>query len=120
MQKEKRRHSRIPFFGKAKISTSPRSIEVMISNISLGGLLFHSNKDFELGKEMVIQVKGAHKGKSFEEKVTGRIVAVHRGTAGNSYGLQFGAYLDESRQPCLLASVTGSRKKGITSFLRDS
>lgn len=117
---EKRRHSRIPFFGKAKITTATRPIEVAISNISLGGLLFHSNKDFELGKEMVIQIKGAHKGKEFEEKVTGRIVAVHRGSAGNSYGLQFGTYLDESRQPCLLASVTGSRKKGITSFLRDN
>lgn len=120
MEKEKRRHSRVPFSGKAKIPTSPRAVEVMISNISLGGLLFHSKKDFELGKEMVIQVKGSHRGKGFEEKVTGRIVAVHRGTAGNSYGLQFGAYLDESRQPFLLATVTGSRKKGITSFLRDS
>jgi len=117
---EKRQHSRVPFSGKAKIATATRPIEVTISNISLGGLLFHSKKDFELGKEMVIQIKGTHRGKDFEEKVTGKIVAVHRSSAGNSFGLQFGTYLDESRQPYLLAAVTGSRKKGITSFLRDN
>ncbi|MBI3804662.1 MAG: PilZ domain-containing protein [Nitrospirae bacterium] len=116
---EKRRHSRVPLFTKATITTAARPVQITISNISLGGLLFHCSKDFELGKEMVVQIKGTHRRKDFEEKVTGRIVAIHRGTAGKSYGLQFGAYLDEDRQPALLAFVSGSKKKAITSFLRD-
>ncbi|HLG22572.1 MAG TPA: PilZ domain-containing protein [Candidatus Manganitrophaceae bacterium] len=117
---EQRKHSRVPFFGKAKIVTGTRSFDVTISNVSLGGLLLHSNKTLELGQEMGIQVHGVYKGKKFEEKVTGKIVAVHRGNVGNSYGLQFSAYLESERQPSLFAWVTTSRKKGISSFLRDS
>ncbi|MFY9268786.1 MAG: PilZ domain-containing protein [Candidatus Manganitrophaceae bacterium] len=117
---DQRQHSRVPLFTKAKVVSGARPLEITVSNISLGGLLFHSIKDFELGKEMVIQIKGTFRSKEFEEKVTGRIVAVHRSSAGNSYGFQFGVYLEESRHPSLVAFVNRSRKKGITSFLRDS
>lgn len=116
---DQRKHPRIPFFGTAKILTETRSIEVTISNMSLGGLLLHSNKPFDLGKELIIQISGTYRGKQFKERVLGRIVAIHRGPVGNSYGLQFGSYLDEERQPSLFASVSKSKKKTITSFLRD-
>jgi hypothetical protein len=117
---DQRKHPRVPFFGTAKISTEAKPIEVTVSNMSLGGVLLHSNKPFELGKEITVQINGTYRGKTFQEKVFGRIVAVHRGPVGNSYGLQFGIYLDSERQPCLFAWVNRSKKKAITSFLRDS
>lgn len=117
---EKRQHPRVPFSGQAKIATGGRSVAVKISNMSLGGLLLHSNKPFDLGKELVIRVNGTYKGKPFEEKVNGRIVAIHRNSAGSSYGLQFGSYLDPDHQPCLSALVSKSKRKRITSFLRDT
>jgi hypothetical protein len=117
---DQRKHPRIPFFGTAKISTETKPVEVTVSNMSLGGVLLHSDKPFELGKEMTVHITGTYRGKKFQEKVFGRVVAVHRGAVGNSYGLQFSIYLDSERQPCLFAWVNRSKKKAITSFLRDS
>jgi hypothetical protein len=117
---DQRKHPRVPFFGTAKISTESKPIEVTISNMSQGGVLLHSNKPFELGKEMTVQISGTYRGKTFQEKVFGRVVAVHRGPVGNSYGLQFSTYLDPERQPSLCSWLNRSKKKGITSFLRDS
>lgn len=117
---DQRKHPRVPFFGTAKISTEKKPIEVTISNMSQGGVLLHSNKPFELGKELTVQISGTYRGKTFQEKVFGRVVAVHRGPVGNSYGLQFSMYIDADRQPNLSAWLNRSKKKAITSFLRDS
>lgn len=116
---EQRQHPRVPFIGQAKIVAERRACEVTISNVSVGGFLLHSDKSFNLGKELTVQVCGVYRKKKFEEKIVGRIVTVHRSSAGNAYGLQFSAYLDPGHHPALLAWVTG-RKKKITSFLRKS
>lgn len=117
---DKRQHLRVPFHGKAKVSTEARSVEVTISNMSLGGLLLHTKKRFDLGKEVTVHISGTHRGKSFREKVFGRIVVTHRSPDGNAYGLQFSSYLDRQQQPALFSWLSGRQKKAISSFLRDT
>lgn len=114
-----RQHPRVPFFGKARILNVKPTCEVAISNMSAGGLLLHTSKMFDLGKELTVEIKGVYRKKPFEEKVMGRIVAAHRSGVGNSYGLQFSSYLDSDEHPALYSLITTSKRKKITSFLRD-
>lgn len=102
---DQRKQLRIAFSGKGSVVFGPRPIEITISNISLSGLLFHARERFDLGKLLTLRIIGDEGGKPFEEKVTGRIVAVHRGDGSHSYGLQFLALLAAERQPCLFAKI---------------
>ncbi|HIE64722.1 MAG: PilZ domain-containing protein [Nitrospira sp.] len=116
---DKRQHYRVPFTGKAKVSTETRSVEVTISNMSLGGLLLHAKKRFDLGKELTVKISGTHRGKSFREIVLGKIVVTHLSPDGNAYGLQFLDYIDQEQQPSLYSWVSSRQKKAISSFLRE-
>ena len=95
-------------------------VDVTISNMSLGGLLFHTSKAFELGTHMTIVLRGVFQEKPFEETVQGRIVTVHRGPAGNSFGVRFITYLEPDEQPSLHAWVESHEGKPLPSFLRNS
>ncbi len=119
---DKRKHVRVPFAGKAKLSIENcKPVDVTISNMSLAGLLFHSSKDFDLGKLITVQVSGVFREKSFKEMVSGRIVTVHRGPVGNSFGLQFLAHLTEERSPSLVGWIDDyDEAKPMPSFLRNS
>ena len=117
---EKRQHPRIAFLGTASISMEKNTVDVSITNMSMGGLHFHCNGVFDLGGEVCMHVKGAYRGKQFEEMVSGRIVTVYRSRGENSYGLQFALALDSERQPFLVRSLQGRKKRGVLSFLRDS
>ena len=102
---DQRKQPRIAFSGKGSVVFGPRPIEITISNISLSGLLFHAKEQFDLGKLLTLRIIGEEEGKPFEEKVSGRVVAVHRGNGSHSYGLQFLALLAAERQPCLFAKI---------------
>lgn len=118
---DKRQHIRVPFSGKARLSTRDDvPVDVTISNMSLGGLLFHTPHVFDLGKQIVVNISGTYEDKVFRELVTGKIVAVHRGPAGNSFGIRFISYLTEEKSPCLFGWVDSHEGKPIPSFLRNS
>jgi len=116
----KRVHLRVPFSGKAKLVAEKDSVDVTISNMSLGGLLFHTSEGFDLGKEVIININGTYRRKTFTEKVVGKIVAVHRGPVGNSFGIRFLSYLNPEREPSLYAWVESHKDKPSPSFLRNS
>lgn len=118
---DKRQHIRVPFSGKARLSTRDDvPVDVTISNMSFGGLLFHTSHLFDLGKQVVINISGTHEDTSFREMVTGKIVAVHRGPVGNSFGIRFISYLTQEKSPCLYSWVDSHEGKPIPSFLRNS
>ena len=118
---DKRQHIRVPFSGKARLSSEDETpVHVTISNMSLGGLLFHTSHVFDLGKLVTIQISGTFQDKTFQERVTGKVVAVHRGPAGNSFGIRFLSYLNPEREPSLWAWVDSHEGKPIPSFLRNS
>lgn len=116
----KRMHVRVPFSGRAKIVAQKDQTDVTISNMSLGGLLFHTTQVFDLGKEIVIDIGGIFQDKQFTEKVIGRIVASHRGPAGNSFGIRFLSYLNSDREPSLCAWVNSHQDTPSPSFLRST
>lgn len=116
----KRQHLRVPFAGKAKLVAEKDSVEVTISNMSLGGLLFHTSEKYDLGKEVIVHINGTYRKKKFNEKVMGKIVAVHRGPVGNSFGIRFLSYLNSKREPSLYAWVKSHKDKPTPSFLRNS
>jgi len=118
---DKRQHIRVPFTGKARLSTEDTTpVDVTISNMSLGGLLFHTSSLFDLGKHVTIHISGVFEEKTFREMVTGKIVTAHRGPAGNSFGIRFLSYLTEEKSPCLFGWVDSHEGKPIPSFLRNS
>ncbi len=116
----KRAHVRVPFVGRAKIVAQKDQTDVTISNMSLGGLLFHTTQAFDLGKEVVIDISGTFQENPFAEKVIGRIVASHRGPAGNSFGIRFLSYLNSDREPSLCAWVNSHQDTPSPSFLRST
>ena len=117
---DKRRHLRVPFAGKAKVTAAKGSVDVTISNMSLGGLLFHTLESFELGQQVTLQLSGTFQEKAFQETVRGKIVTVHRGPAGNSFGARFTFYLESEAQPALYGWVESHQGKPLPSFLRNS
>ncbi len=118
---DKRQHIRVPFSAKAKLSTEDTiPVDVTVSNMSFGGLLFHTTAVFELGKMVTINISGKFKEKAFKERTIGRIVAVHRGPAGNSFGVRFIGYLSPEKEPALYNWVDGHEGKTTPSFLRNS
>ncbi len=118
---DKRQHIRVPFSAKARLSSEDIiPADVTISNLSFGGLLFHTTSVFELGKMVTIHVSGKFKNISFKERVVGKIVAVHRGPAGNSFGVRFIAYLDPEKEPSLYQWVENHEGKITPSFIRNS
>lgn len=118
---DKRRHVRVPFAGKARLSTEDiEPTSVTISNMSLAGLLFHTSQAFDLGKMITIQITGTFNEKTFKERVVGNIVAIHRGPAGNSFGIRFLTFLCEEKEPSLFGWVDSHEGKPIPSFLRNS
>ncbi|MFQ5543702.1 MAG: PilZ domain-containing protein [Nitrospiria bacterium] len=116
----KRQHVRVPFFGKASVLIEGLPLEVSISNLSMGGLLLHTSESFDLGCELATRLSGKLSGIFFEENVDGRIVAVHKGSAGNSYGIRFKEYLDQEKQPSLYSWVNNHQEKPSPSFLRNT
>jgi len=116
----KRQHVRVPFFGKASVMIEGLPLEVTISNLSMGGLLLHTSRSFDLGSELSTRLSGKLVGVLFEETVDGRVVAVHKGPAGNSYGIRFKEYLDQARQPSLYSWVNNHQEKPVPSFLRNT
>jgi len=117
---DKRRHLRVPFAGKAKLKSGGGSVDVTISNMSLGGLLFHTLESFDLGQQVSLRLSGTFQEKPFEEEVRGRVVTVHRGPVGNSFGIRFTFYLEADVQPALYAWVESHQGKPMPSFLRNS
>ena len=116
----KRAYMRVPFAGKAKVVAQQDQTDVTISNMGLGGLLFHTTQVFDLGKEVIIDIAGTFQEKQFAEKVIGRIVASHRGPAGNSFGIRFLTYLTTGREPSLCAWVNSHQDMPSPSFLRST
>ncbi len=93
-------------------------MEVLVGNVSLGGVFFHSDHRFELGDTMSIAFSGTYQGVKFDECVQGRIITAYRSEERTSYGLQFVTELLSERYPSLTAFVDRGRRKA-TSFLRD-
>ena len=115
---DKRKHPRVPLTSSASVVVGNKVIDVAIGNISLSGVLFRSDWQFDLGDIISIIFQGVYQKKPFDESVLGKIVTVSRNVSGNSYGLQFSTYLIPEQQPFLTAFVNRTRGKGI-SFLRD-
>jgi len=116
---DKRSHVRVPLEASAYVLVGEDDpIEVIIGNISISGVLFHSNWKFKLGEILFMTFSGVFHEKPFDEFVLGKIVTVFQKESGNSYGLHFSTYLVSETQPFLTGFVNRTRGKGI-SFLRD-
>ena len=115
---DKRDHPRVPLAANANILVGNNTIEVTIGNISLSGVMFHSDQQLNLGAIISVIFQGIFKEQPFSESVLGKIVTISRKESGNSYGLQFSTYLASEHQPFLASFVNRTRGKGI-SFLRD-
>ena len=77
-QKDKRQYERVPANYDAKIRCGNGLTKVEISNISLGGALFHSKKQFALGEMMTMTITGVYSDTPFQESVPGKVVTVYR------------------------------------------
>jgi hypothetical protein len=85
-----------------------------ISTLSRGGLGMHSQQFLEVGTavEMKIPARDKEGGQQIET-IRGKVVQVHVGEAGNSYGIQFDQPLNAYGQPNLFAYL--GRKTGSAS-----
>ncbi len=117
-ESDQRSYGRVPLTSKAQIVYGGRSMDVVICNVSLGGILFHCSQRFELGDMITISFAGVYHGIHFDERVPGKIVTVCRREEINSYGLQFATSLHPERYPALTTFVDRGRRREI-SFLRD-
>ncbi len=115
---DKRSHPRVPLTTSANVIIGSTLVAVTIGNISISGVLFHSDQQFNLGAIIALVFQGVSQEKPFNESVLGKIVTISRKESGNSYGLQFSTYLVSEQQPFLTAFVNRTRGKGI-SFLRN-
>lgn len=88
-------------------------MKVMVTNMSLSGLLFHSRKWLDFGKTVALQIEGRYRKEAFREVVTGKIVAVNRSGVGFSYGVQFGEVLTAEKQPALYGYLQSSKRSTV-------
>ncbi|MDC4203493.1 MAG: PilZ domain-containing protein [Candidatus Manganitrophus sp.] len=110
---DKRKHPRLPVVSKATLLSELPFVKVMITNMSLSGLLFHSRKWLDFGKTVALQIEGRFRKESFREVVTGKIVAVNRGGVGYSYGVQFDEVLTLENQPSLYRYLQASKRSAV-------
>lgn len=110
---DKRKHPRLPVVSKATLLSELPFVKVMITNMSLSGLLFHSRKWLDFGKTVALQIEGRFRKEAFREVVTGKIVAVNRGGVGYSYGIQFDEVLTLENQPSLYRYLQASKRSAV-------
>lgn len=110
---DKRKHPRLPVVSKATLLSELPFVKVMITNMSLAGLLFHSRKWLDFGKTVALQIEGRFRKEAFREVVTGKIVAVNRGGVGYSYGVQFDEVLTLENQPSLYRYLQASKRSAV-------
>ena len=109
---DKRKHPRLPIVSKATLLSEVPFLKVMVTNMSLSGLLFHSRKWLDFGKSVALQIEGRYRKEPFKEVVEGKIVAVNRGGVGFSYGVQFNKVLSLENQPSLYQYLQATRRFG--------
>lgn len=97
----KRRHPPAQMFSPAILYHEGRSFEVIISNISLSGLCFHSRRRLEIGETAELEVERKARSGTIEEGAQGTIVAIHKGGIIFPHGLEFTETLSLDRQPVL-------------------
>ena len=104
----RRKHERVDFRAKAEVISlvDQTRFGAYVSTLSRTGLGMHSQRFLEVGTpmEVKIPVRGEDGGQRIET-VRGKVVAVHVGEAGNSYGIEFDQMLNAYRQPSLFAYV---------------
>lgn len=110
---DKRKHPRLPVVSKATLLSELPFVKVMITNMSLSGLLFHSRKWLDFGKTVALQIEGRFRKEAFREVVTGKIVAVNRGGVGYSYGVQFDEVLTLESQPSLYRYLQANKRSAV-------
>ncbi len=110
---DKRKHPRLPVVSKATLLSELPFVKVMITNMSLSGLLFHSRKWLDFGKTVALQIEGRFQKEAFREVVTGKIVAVNRGGVGYSYGVQLDEVLTLENQPSLYRYLQASKRSAV-------
>jgi hypothetical protein len=110
---DKRKHPRLPVVSKATLLSETPLLKVMVTNISLSGLLFHSRKWLDFGSSVTLQIEGRYRKEAYREVVTGKIVAVNRGGVGFSYGVQFDAVLTAEKQPSLYGYLQSSKRSTV-------
>ncbi len=115
---DRRTYGRVPLTSSVEVIFGGTSVDVVICNVSLGGVLFHCNQRFELGDMMTIAFVGSYHGVAFNERVPGKIVTICRREEKSSYGLQFATTLHAERYPSLTSFVDRGRRREV-SFLRD-
>ena len=117
-EKDQRHHPRVPLDATAKVLFCGRHVSVVLSNISLGGVLFRCADFFSLGDIMTIIISGEHRGNVFNESLLGKIVTVYRQEGNNAYGLKFSTSLCAETYP-VLTTFLMRRNQPRVSFLRD-
>ena len=104
----RRKHERVDFRVKAEVASlvDRTHSNAYVSTLSRGGLGMHSQQFLEAGTpvEIKIPVRGKDGGQQVET-VQGKVVQVHVGEAGNSYGIEFDQVLNVYSQPILFAYV---------------
>jgi len=112
-QHDKRRHPRLPVVSKATLLSELPFLKVMVTNLSLSGLLFHSRKWLDFGKAVALQIEGRYRKEVFKEVVTGKIVAIKQGGVGFYYGVQFDKVLTPEGQPSLYGYLQSNKRSTV-------
>ena len=111
----RRKHERVDFRAKAEVISLADSsrFAAYVSTLSRAGLGMHSQQFLEVSTpvEIKISVRGEDGGRR-TETVRGKVVGVHVGEAGNSYGIEFDQMLNAYSQPSLFAYVKKHIEKG--------
>ena len=115
---EKRKYPRVATPYQAEVLYGNRSTKVDVANMSIGGAMFHSQKQFNLGDIITMVIAARNPSVESDEHLPGKIVAISRKEDRNSYGLQFSTLLQVDKNPSLAALLGRGMKKG-KSFLRD-
>lgn len=104
----RRRHERVDFRAKVDVISlaDQTQFSAYVSTLSRTGLGMHSQRFLEVNTtvEIKIPVRGEDGGQRIET-VRGKVVGVHVGEAGNSYGIEFDQMLNAYNQPALFAYV---------------
>ena len=117
---QKRKYVRVCFPGRAELLVEEPHVDVVVSNISMGGLHLHCERALNLGDRVRLRMHH-HEGElPFEEVVHGRVVVVHRRSEAVSYGVQFMPNLDIHLQPGLHHWISAHSQNDAVSFLRNT
>lgn len=100
-----RKHRRIEFNRRAKITSETQLIDATTYNVSLSGIGFSCKHHFDMGKVVTMMVLVEQNDLRTIERVSGHIAGIQRGGGCSKYGLEFHRLLTPDQQPYVCRQI---------------